>query len=249
MREMGLDPAASSVRHLCCAGEPSMAVPGLRAKLETTWEARLHEFYGCTEAAPSAGGHSCAEVSASPAEVALHLPGDTHIWEVVDPDTMAPVPDGERGISVVTNLISEASPQLRFVVGDYTRLATEPCNCGRITPRARGGFLGRADDMLNVRGVTLFPSVIEDAVRRVPGTGAEYEIVLTAPRGLDELTVRVEAAAGLPVEAYPALRDAVVREVRSRAELRADVEVLDHGVLPRTQTKARRVRDLREPAG
>ncbi|WP_007511098.1 phenylacetate--CoA ligase family protein [Pseudofrankia saprophytica] len=245
MKEMGLDPAETSVRHLFCAGEPSMAVPALRARLESTWQATLHEFYGCTEAAPSAGAHSCAEVSAAPGEVSLHLPGDTHLWEVVDPDTMAPVPAGERGVSVVTNLLSEASPQLRFVVGDYTRLGAEPCPCGRNTPRARGGFLGRADDMLNVRGVTLFPSMIEDAVRRVPDAGVEYEIVLTAPRGLDELMVRVEATAGFPAGDHGALREALVREIRSRAELRASVEILEYGVLPRTQTKARRVRDLR----
>jgi phenylacetate-CoA ligase len=245
MKEMGLDPAATSVRHLFCAGEPSMAVPALRARLESTWQATLHEFYGCTEAAPSAGAHSCAEVSAAPGEVSLHLPGDTHLWEVVDPDTMKPVPAGERGVSVVTNLISEASPQLRFVVGDYTRLGTRPCACGRSTPRAEGGFLGRSDDMLNVRGVTLFPSMIEDAVRRVPAAGTEYEIVLTAPRGLDELTVRVEATPGLPAHDHEALREALAREIRSRAELRAGVEILQHGVLPRTETKARRVRDLR----
>jgi len=245
MTQMGLNPADSSVRHLFCAGEPSMAVPALRAKLESTWQATLHEFYGCTEAAPSAGAHSCAEVSAAPGEVSLHLPGDTHIWEVVDADTMEPVPAGGRGISVVTNLLSEASPQLRFVVGDYTQLGSEPCPCGRRTLRAKGGFLGRADDMLNVRGVTLFPSMIEDAVRRVPDVGVEYEIVLTAPRGLDELTVRVEAAAGLPERDHDALREALVREIRSRAELRTIVEIVSHGVLPRTQTKARRVRDLR----
>jgi phenylacetate-CoA ligase len=248
MREMGLDPARSSVRQLFCAGEPGMSVPALRSKLESTWQAQLHEFYGCTEAAPSAGGHSCAEVSAAPGEVSLHLPGDIHLWEVVDPDTMEPVADGERGISVVTNLLSEASPQLRFVVGDYTRLTTEPCVCGRTSPRAQGGFLGRADDMLNVRGVTLFPAMIEDAVRRVPDAGTEYEIVLTTPRGLDEITVRVEATSNLAPERYETLQDRLVREIRSRVELRAHVEVLDHGVLPRTQTKARRVRDLRKTA-
>lgn len=245
MTQMGLDPAASSVRHLFCAGEPGMAVPALRARLESTWQAQLHEFYGCTEAAPSAGGHSCAEVSASAGEVSLHLPGDTHLWETVDPNTMEACGEGERGISVVTNLLSEASPQLRFVVGDYTTLSNAECVCGRTTLRAMGGFLGRADDMLNVRGVTLFPSMIDDAVRRVADVGVEYEIVLTAQRGLDELTVRAEAAANLPTERHEELRNALAREIQSRCELRAVVEVVEHGVLPRTQTKARRIRDLR----
>lgn len=245
LRETGLDPAETSVRYLFCAGEPGFSVPGLRERLQGTWGAQLHEFYGCTEAAPSAGGHSCAAVAADPGEVSTHLIDDTHIWEVVDPDTLEPVPDGQRGISMVTNLISEASPQLRFVVGDYTRLGREPCACGRTTTRALGGFGGRADDMLNVRGLTLFPSVIDDAVRGIPEAGTEYEIVLTAPRGLDELTVRCEAAPGLGLDGHGELRRAVATAIRASAELRAEVEVLEHGTLPRTHVKAKRVRDLR----
>lgn len=242
MREQGLDPAASSIRSLFCAGEPGYSVPAVNARLRETWDADLHEFYGCTEAAPSAGGHSSVESAVGP-DVSTHLIDDTHIWEVVDPDTYEPVPDGERGISVVTNLLSEASPQLRFVVGDYTRLTREPL-AGRTSTRALGGFAGRADDMLNVRGVTLFPSVLDDALRSVADAGAEYEVVLTAPRGLDELTVRVEAVPGAD---HDRLRAAVGTAIRRTAELRAEVEVLAHGTLPRTQIKARRVRDERRP--
>lgn len=246
MHENGLDPAASSIRYLFCAGEPGFSVPALRQRLQATWDAQLHEFYGCTEAAPSAGGHSCAEVAADPGEVSTHLLSDTHYWEVLDPETMRPVPDGHRGISVVTNLLSEASPQLRFVVGDYTRLTREQCACGRTSARAVGGFAGRADDMLNIRGVTLFPSVFDDAVRGVAAAGTEYEVVLTRSRGLDEMTLRVEALPGTDAAAHATLREAVVRAVRGVTELRAGVEVLEHGTLPRTQLKARRIRDLRE---
>jgi phenylacetate-CoA ligase len=245
MRELGLDPAKSSVRYLFCAGEPGFSVPGVRERLQSIWRAELHEFYGCTEAAPSAGGHSCAAVAADPGEVSTHLIDDTHIWEVVDPDTMEPVADGEQGVSVVTNLLSESSPQLRFVVGDYTRLTRERCACGRTSTRALGGFAGRADDMLNVRGVTLFPSVIDNAVRGVAEAGVEYEVVLTRPRGLDELTVRVEAVPGLPADDHDTLRKAVYTAIRGTAELRAEVEILEYGTLPRTQIKGRRVRDLR----
>ncbi len=146
---------------------------------------------------------------------------------------------------MVTNLLSEASPQLRFVVGDYTRLTRGRCACGRTSTRALGGFAGRADDMLNIRGVTLFPSVIDNAVRGVPDAGAEYEVVINRPRGLDELTVRVEAVPGLAVDGHDALRSAVSTAIRSTAELRAEVEILEHGTLPRTQLKARRIRDER----
>jgi phenylacetate-CoA ligase len=244
--ELGLDPGSSSVRYLFCAGEPGFSVPATRRRLEELWQADLHEFYGCTEAAPAAGGYSCHAVAArKQGPVSTHLMEDVQIWEVVDPETHAPLPDGQRGVSVVTNLISEASPQLRFLVGDYTTLTREVCECGRTHLRALGGFVGRADDMLNVRGVTLFPSSVEDVVRRVPGLGDEFAIVVTSERDLDVLTVRAEALPGTPVTAHPAIAARVEREIRADCEVRPVVEVLEHGTLPRTEFKAKRVKDLR----
>jgi phenylacetate-CoA ligase len=147
---------------------------------------------------------------------------------------------------VVTNLCSEASPQLRFLVGDMTRLTREPCACGRTSTRALGGFAGRADDMLNVRGVTLFPSALEDAVRRVHEVGEEFEIVLTTEREMDVLTLRVECRQGVPPGDHEIVAKRVESEVVSRCELRPVIEVLEHGILERTRQKARRVRDLRQ---
>jgi phenylacetate-CoA ligase len=246
MTEMGLDPAASSVRYLFCAGEPGYSVPATRRRLEEVWQAELHEFYGCTEASPAGGGFTCQAMAAQKEGPAMtHLLEDTQLWEVVDPETHVSLPDGQRGLSVVTNLASEASPQLRFLVGDFTTLTHEPCPCGRTHARAVGGFLGRADDLLNVRGVTLFPAAVEDAVRRVPGVSNEFAIVLTRDRELDTLIVQVEVHAGTPVEDYPAVAQQVEREVRSRCELRPVVEVLPPGTLPPTEFKAKRVRDLR----
>jgi phenylacetate-CoA ligase len=247
MREQGLDPRASSVRVLFCAGEPGISVPATRRRLEETWGAELHEFYGCTEAAPTAGAHTCATVAADKQRPpSMHVMDDTHLWEVVDPVSLEPVPDGQPGLSVVTNLCSEASPQLRFLVGDMTRLTREPCPCGRTGTRALGGFVGRADDMLNVRGVTLFPSALEDAVRRVPEVGEEFEIVLTNERELDVLTLRVECGPDIPDGDHEIVAKRIESEVVSRCELRPVIEVLPHGVLERTQQKARRVRDMRQ---
>lgn len=244
MRDLGLDPVTSSVRFLFCAGEPGFSVPATRARLEAVWGAELHEFYGCTEAAPSAGGFTCDAVARhKDTEVSTHLLDDTHIWEVVDPDHLRARSDGEAGISVVTNLISEASPQLRFVVGDFTRLTRELCACGREHTRAVGGFTGRADDMLNVRGVTLFPSGLEDAVRRVDGLGDEFAVEISRERDLDVLTIKVEVPDGGSAEDLAA---GVEREVRSRCELRPVVVTLPLGTLPPTQMKAKRVTDLRD---
>ena len=198
MREMGLDPATSAVRLLFCAGEPGFSVPATRRRLEEAWAAELHEFYGCTEAAPAAAGYTCADVVARKnGPVSTHLMADTHIWETVSPETMEPVPRGQRGLSVVTNLFSEASPQLRFLVGDFTTLDSRRCACGRTHVGASGGFLGRADDMLKIRGVSLFPSAIEDAVRRVTELGEEFQILVTTEREMDVLTVKVEPRPGV----------------------------------------------------
>jgi phenylacetate-CoA ligase len=245
MDELGIEPATSSIRYLFCAGEPGFAVPATRARLEATWDAELHEFYGCTEAAPAAGGYTCRAVAADKdGTVSTHLMEDLQVWETVDPETFEPVAPGERGLSVVTNLCSESSPQLRFLVGDYTTLTTEPCACGRTHQRALGGFVGRADDMLNVRGVTLFPSAIEDAVRRVPDVGPEFQVAVTTERDLDVLTVRVE-----PRDASVADLGEVARlveaEIVTRCELRPVVEVLAPGTLPPTEFKAKRVVDHR----
>ena len=245
MREQGLDPAASSIRYLFCAGEPGFSIPSTRKRLEETWQAELHEFYGCTEAAPSAGGYTCSAVAAQKdGVVSTHLMEDVQIWEVVD-ENMHALQDGNRGLTVVTNLCSEASPQLRFLVGDYTTLTHEPCACGRTHARAVGGMSGRADDMLNVRGVTLFPSSIEDVVRGIPMLGPEFTIVLTKEHDLDVLIVQVEALPEVSTERYGAIADQVEREIRSSCELRAVIEVLPQGTLPPTQFKAKRVRDLR----
>ena len=245
MSEQGLDPAASSIRYLFCAGEPGFSIPSTRKRLEETWQAELHEFYGCTEAAPSAGGYTCAAVAAQKdGTVSTHFMEDVQIWEVVD-ENLQSLPDGNKGLTVVTNLCSEASPQLRFLVGDYTTLTHEPCACGRTHARAVGGMSGRADDMLNIRGVTLFPSSIEDVVRGISVLGPEFAIVLRKERDLDVLIVQVEALPEISTDRYTEIADEVEREVRSSCELRAVIEVLPQGTLPPTQFKAKRVRDLR----
>lgn len=246
MRDLGLDPAASSVRYLFTGGEPGFSVPATRQRLEALWQAELHEFYGCTEAAPSAGGYTCSAVAGrKDGPTSTHLMADTQIWETVDPVTLQPVPEGERGLSVVTNLCSEASPQLRFLVGDYTTLSPARCDCGRSHPRALGGFLGRADDMLNVRGITLFPSAVEDAVRRVADIGEEFLIVLSREQELDVLTVQVEPRPEVAPERHEAVRQLVETEVIARCELRPVIELLPYGTLPKTEFKAKRLKDLR----
>jgi phenylacetate-CoA ligase len=244
MQAMNLDPAKSSVRTILVGGEPAMGIAATRRRLEELWGARLVEFYGCTEAAPHCGGYSCAASVGADGSTASHLLEDIGIWELVDAETRAPVPVGGRGLTVTTNLNSESSPQLRFLVGDYTVLDDARCACGRTHVRARGAFVGRADEIVNLRGVKLYPSQIEEGVRAVAGIGDEYEIVLASDSGgLDHMTIRVEHPEHAAGQAR--IAEQVAAEVRSRCEVRVAVEVLAPGTLPKTEFKAKRVRDTR----
>jgi phenylacetate-CoA ligase len=243
LQDMGIDPAKTSVNRLFLAGEPANAIPSTRERIQALWAARIVEFYGCTEAAPQAGGFSCRHSQDGDTPFA-HLMEDTQIWETVNAETKAPTAAGERGLTVCTNIISESSPQLRFLIGDYTTLDTEPCACGRTHVRAMGCFGGRADDLINLRGIKFFPAQVEQAVRSVDGLGDEFQVVLTsrAQDGMDVMTVVVEH----PDHGRPdSVREAVAAAVRAECEIRADVDVVAPGVLPKTEFKAKRVRDER----
>ncbi|MBT2523481.1 phenylacetate--CoA ligase family protein [Arthrobacter sp. ISL-28] len=114
MQELGLDPATSSVEWIVQGGEPFSGVSGTIERIQDLWGATSVEFYGCTEASPHCGGYSCPEYQ-SHDENFIHLMEDIQVWETVDRETLSPTAQGERGISVCTNLNSESSPQLRFL--------------------------------------------------------------------------------------------------------------------------------------
>ena len=239
MERLGLDPRGSSVRTLFTGGEPAMGnrphprAAGGALGMPDGRVLRLHRGIA------HVGGYSC-EASVRPGKTTFtHLMEDVQIWELVDPDSRERVAEGERGLTVCTSLNSESSPQLRFLVGDYTVYDTGACACGRTHVRAMGSFTGRADDLINLRGVKFFPSQVEQAVRSIDGIGDEFEIVLrTNEDGLDVMDLRVEHASG-------DVADTVGAAVRSRCEVRVGVEVLPPDTLPKTEFKAKRVRDER----
>ena len=243
MQDLGFDPSKSSIRRLFTGGEPAMGIDATRERLADLWGCDIVEFYGCTEASPHVGGYSC-EASVRAGETTFtHLMEDLQIWETVDPDELAPSAEGERGLTVCTSLNSESSPQLRFLVGDYTTFERGTCACGRTHVRAVGAFTGRADDLINLRGIKMFPAQIEQAVRAIPGIGDEFEIVLTTnPDGLDVMDVRVEHG---DYAAPDAVSERIAGEIRSRCEVRVGVEILAPNTLPKTEFKAKRVRDER----
>ena len=246
MRDMGYDPQRSSVRLIVTGGEPGACIPATKARIENLWNARLVEFYGCTEASPAAGGYTCREESEQRERpMSPHLMEDGQIWEALDPLTYERLPVGARGLSTVTNLTSEGSPQLRFLIGDYTVLRDEICVCGRTHLRAEGGFWGRQDDMLKIRGVAVFPSAVEELLRKVGELGDEFQIIVSRESEMDVLTVVAEAQPGVSESRYPGIQAEIRAEIRAKLGVDPVVDLVPPSTLPRTEFKAKRVRDTR----
>jgi len=174
-----------------------------------------------------------------------HFMEDQHIAELVDPETFEPVPEGQRGLSVATNLFSEAAPLLRFVISDFGQCTTVPCACGRTHVRAPGGFKGRADDLLNIRGVTVFPLAIEEVVRSMDALDDEFAVILIDETGFDELTSQVEAHRTLAASERQVLEDELGRRLRAVIEVRPCIAIVPPGTIPRPEFKASRVREQR----
>ena len=231
-------PSKSAIRMIFVGGEPAAGIINTRNRLKTLWGAEVREFYGCTEVSPHCGGYSCSHSEVSDDIVATHLMEDHQIWELVDPETLTSVEEGEKGITVCTSLNSESSPQLRFNIGDYTTFSYDECGCGRTHVRAMGSFAGRADDLINLRGIKMYPTQLEQAIRAIPGVADEYEILIEKnASGLDIMTARVEHTNDITAQ--------VVSEIKTRCEVTINAEVLKPGTLPKTEFKAKRIRDER----
>jgi len=166
---------------------------------------------------------------------------------VCDAATFQPVPYGAEGTPVYTHLERTSQPMIRLVSGDRARWTDEPCPCGRTYPRLPAGLYGRFDDMIIVRGENVYPSAIEDSLRAVEGFGGEFRVIVSRREAMDELLVRVEAAAHLTdAVALEALRARMRERLRTRLGVHPVVEIVPQGTLPRTEFKARRVIDDRD---
>lgn len=234
----GISLAGSRVRRIMVAGEPGGSIPATRARIESLWPgARVFDHHGMTEVGPVT--HEC------PVEPGvLHVMESGFLAEVIDPYTGAPSPAGARGELVLTTLQRTGSPLLRYRTGDLVQprhavedVAVPACACGRSTLALAGGIVGRVDDMVIVRGVNLYPSAVEAVLRGFPEI-AEFQVVVTQPEGLTDLTLRIEPAPG-GVDA-PALAKRVAAALQVAFALRFRVFAVSPGDLPRYELKARR---------
>jgi phenylacetate-CoA ligase len=221
----------SSVRVLIVAGEPGGSIPATRERIERAWGARVIDHHGLTETGPLS--FECWENPGF-----LHLNEAEFICEVLDPATGLAVPDGERGELVVTNLGRTASPVIRYRTGDMVVRRSEACVCGRTWARLEGGILARADDMVNIRGVNVYPTSIESVVRGIPEI-VEFRSIVSQPGVLRTLSIEIEID-GHGIADLSAVSSKLVRQLRSALGLTVPVRIVDPGTLPRFEMKARR---------
>lgn len=202
---------------------------GMRDRVESRLGIRAYDIYGMTET----GGVGTTGMDC-PARRGIHVWEDQYIAEVVDPDTGAPVPDGQTGEAVFTSLAREAVPVIRYRTRDLTRIVgRERCACGRTGLRI-ARIDGRCDDMLIVKGVNFFPKQVEQALMQIPGVLPEYQIILETRHGVTDVRINVEAEEG--VTGFT-----VAKRLKQVLGFSPKGDVFKPGTLPRADGKARRV--------
>jgi phenylacetate-CoA ligase len=200
------------------------------------------DIYGLSEILGPGVAMECGEARAG-----LHGWEDHFLFEIVDPQTLQPLPMGETGELVITTLTKEALPMIRYRTRDITRLDDAPCSCGRTHLRIMR-VTGRDDDMMIIRGVNVFPSQVEAVLVGFPGLAPHYQIVLRREGALDAVTVDVELApeaAGANADRAQMAKK-VSNHLKSSIGLSCNVAVKAPGEVPRSQGKAVRVRDERK---
>lgn len=229
-RENRIDPTSLEVRRIVVAGEPGGSMPAIRQQIEQDWNARVIDHSGASEIGPWGFGNR--------AGTGLHILESEFIAEFLSVETGGPAADGELAELVLTSLGRQGSPVIRYRTGDMVR--PRHAGDGEIQfTLLEGGVLGRADDMLIVRGVNIFPSSIEQILRSFPEI-VEYRVTALKHGSLDALMIEVEDRLSSP--------ERVSRELALRLGLKVDVRCVELGSLPRFEGKGRRFHDQRQPA-
>ena len=236
-KKQGIDPAKDlAIKTIIVAGEAGGSIPATRDAIEALWNAKVFDFYGISDIFGSCAA-MCSERNG------LHLAEDHILVEVINPETLQPVPDGQRGEIVITTLRKTARPMIRFRTGDIGTVNREPCPCGRT--HARIYINGRLDDMLIVSGVNVFPSDIEFAIRGANEITGEYRITAITENFTTRFNVEVERSSS-STEDKNSIAEKVSQKIKTQTGVKPkEVIVLDEGELPRATHKAKRLVDLR----
>jgi phenylacetate-CoA ligase len=233
-RKHGIDLPASPIRKVIAAGEPGAAIPATKKAIQSQWGAECFDDIGSTEI--SNFGFECL------AHEGTHVVEGMFLAEAVNPETLAPVPDGQVGELILSNLCCESVPLIRYRTRDLVRFNRAPCACGRTSLRLDGGVLGRSDDMFHFAGVNVFPSQVQDLLHQVDEFSQEYQLVVPPQGSGRHLRIRVEPAReGIAASALAAARDCLIETIRYRITITPEIEVCEIGSLPRVEGKAKRL--------
>ncbi|SFI84906.1 phenylacetate--CoA ligase family protein [Thermoflavimicrobium dichotomicum] len=248
MIQAGKDPRTSSLEYGIFGAEPW--TEELRRELEEMWDIHAVDIYGLSEVIGPGVAVECWQ-----AKEGLHIAEDHFLVEVIDPDTLEPVPEGVLGELVFTTLTKEAMPVIRYRTGDLASIHRDPCRCGRTHARM-SRVKGRMDDMLIIRGVNMFPSEVEACLLSQPELAPHYQLVVEKEGALDRLIVEVEMAQEFASavegdlqggdEKRETLRGELLEKLQSTLNLKCELQLLPPQTLPRSQGKAVRIVDRRK---
>jgi phenylacetate-CoA ligase len=239
IKEMGINVNSLSLKYGLFGAEPWSEK--MRLEIETKLKITATDNYGLSEVMGPGVAGECLQKSG------LHINEDHFLVEVIDPETLEPLPEGEAGELVVTTLTKEAFPVIRFRTRDLTRLITEPCPCGR-TLAKMGRVMGRTDDMLIIKGVNVFPSQIEAVLFEIEGTEPHYQIIIDREGSLDDVTVLVEVSESIffdEMKKQSELIDLIKRRLTVELGISVEVKLVEKKSLTRSEGKALRVIDKR----
>ncbi|MGA8005086.1 MAG: phenylacetate--CoA ligase [Burkholderiales bacterium] len=238
----GVDLRASALEIGLFGAEPWSEA--MRREIQIRLGLKAVDVYGLSEIMGPGVAIECE------AQDGLHGWEDHFLFEIIDPETGQPVPEGQAGELVITTLTKEALPMIRYRTRDITRASTARCACGRSHLRLRR-ITGRNDDMLIIRGVNVYPSQIEAVLVGLPDIAPHYQLVVSRRGNMDELAVEVEAAPSLDTsaDAYRRLAEQVRYQIKSLIGVTSEITVKKPGEVPRSQGKAVRVRDERPKPG
>ncbi len=207
----------------------------MRERIHNELGIELFDIYGLTEIYGPGIGINC------PGETAMHYWDDFLYLEIIDPATGKNVPDGEVGEIVITTLVKEGAPLIRYRTHDLSRIVPGKCKCGRCYPRI-DVIMGRTDDMMKIKGVNVFPSQIEEVIGSFDEISSEYQIRISHLDGKDTMRIYVEATGD---HDWASLSRHIAEKVKSRIGFTPIVKIVEIGVLPRSMKKTARVIDER----
>lgn len=243
IRRRGLDPEKDLHVKIGLFGGEGMT-EAMREEMHKVWGEQFlcTQNYGMSELCGPGVAGECEELCG------MHINEDWFIPEIINPKTGEVLPPGEKGELVVTCLGKEALPLVRYRTGDLTRLDYAPCKCGRTTVRMEN-LSGRADDMLVIRGVNVFPTQIEEVLLKIPEIGPHYEILVERKNRLDVMTITVELIDDRLLDSYTKLSELETRikaNLKSMLGLATNIRLVAPHSLKRFEGKAKRVTDLRK---